>query len=101
MPKTLVRITAMITKDGKYEYVVHEDGSAEILRYGESWRDVTGDHFIGSIVDELAEDRLRYVELRSVCRTLVAALWMCNAYVLPQETQSAIDKALSDFREVK
>lgn len=38
---------------GKYTYIEHDDGRQQVLRYGEPWRDVTGDKFIGALVYEL------------------------------------------------
>ena len=40
-------------EDGKYEYVCHEDGSAEALRYGERWRDCLGDKFTYCMASEI------------------------------------------------
>ena len=44
-------------ENGKYTYVRHCDGSASALRYGEHWRDLTGDKFVGALVDELQSVR--------------------------------------------
>ena len=46
------------TDNGKYETVV-DNGRIEIYRYGELWRDATGDNYILSLlfkIDELGGD---------------------------------------------
>lgn len=57
-------------EDGKYEYVCHEDGSAEALRYGERWRDCLGDKFtycmaseIESLRQQLADQKAYYEQV--------------------------------------
>ena len=36
---------------GKYEIIDHEDGRLEARRYGEPWRDLTGDKLVHSLFD--------------------------------------------------
>ena len=57
-------------EDGKYEYVCHEDGSAEALRYGERWRDCLGDKFtycmaseIESLRQQLTDQKVYYEQV--------------------------------------
>lgn len=40
---------------GKYTVIEHDDGSMEALRYGEPWRDLTGDKLIGAMLAALEE----------------------------------------------
>lgn len=42
--------------DGKYRYIFNHDG-ARALRYGEEWRDCTGDGFILALAQDLEEAR--------------------------------------------
>lgn len=52
MPETKI----YILEDGKYT-IECCGGSMKALRYGEPWRDLTGDKLIGALLDEL--DRIR------------------------------------------
>ena len=45
--------------DGKYTIIQAPTGRTRVLRYGEEWRDVTGDHVIGGLALELQEARER------------------------------------------
>lgn len=51
--------------DGKYSYHFYKDGSSQLLRHGEPWRDTTGDKALLAIIqeyDELREKCLGYEE---------------------------------------
>lgn len=39
--------------DGKYTIIFHDDGKMEALRYGEKWRDLTGDGMVLSMLQEI------------------------------------------------
>lgn len=42
--------------EGKYTYILHDDGRQEALRYGEPWRDLVGDNLVfhlGSTIETL------------------------------------------------
>jgi hypothetical protein len=43
--------------DGKYTVVIKETGGMEALRYGEPWRELTGDGLIYALASELADAR--------------------------------------------
>ena len=45
--------------DGKYTVIQAPTGTTRVLRYGEEWRDVTGDNVIGGLAWELQEARDR------------------------------------------
>ena len=45
--------------DGKYTVIQEPTGETRVLRYGEEWRDVTGDNVIGGLAWELQESRKR------------------------------------------
>lgn len=40
-------------ENGKYTLIRHEDGRMEALRYGEKWRDLTGDKLIAALIDAI------------------------------------------------
>jgi len=50
----LIRVYTL--EEGKY-IIECDGGSVKALRYGEPWRDLTGDKLIGALLDEL--DRIR------------------------------------------
>ena len=39
--------------DGKYTIIFHDSGSMEALRYGEPWRDLTGDGLVLAMLQEI------------------------------------------------
>lgn len=43
--------------NGKYEIIVNKDGTVKCLRYGEEWRDITGDGMVLAMAYEI--DRLK------------------------------------------
>jgi len=43
-------MSEMTLENGKYTLIRHEDGRMEALRYGEKWRDLTGDKLIAALV---------------------------------------------------
>jgi hypothetical protein len=45
--------------DGKYTVIQEPTGETRVLRYGEEWRDVTGDNVICGLAWELQESRER------------------------------------------
>jgi hypothetical protein len=49
--------------DGKYIIIQAPTGTTRVLRYGEEWRDVTGDNVIGGLAWELQEARERIKRL--------------------------------------
>ena len=50
--------------DGKYIIIQAPTGTTRVLRYGEEWRDVTGDNVIGGLAWELQEanERIKRLE---------------------------------------
>lgn len=40
----------LILEGGKYTLIQHDDGRMECLRYGEPWRDLTGDHLVAALL---------------------------------------------------
>ena len=49
--------------DGKYTVIQEPTGGTRVLRYGEEWRDVTGDNVICGLAWELQESRERIKRL--------------------------------------
>lgn len=60
--------------DGKYTVVIKETGGMEALRYGEPWRELTGDGLIYSLATELADAREKLAEYESAFRTDLSKL---------------------------
>ncbi len=75
---------------GKYTYVVTETNS-HVLRYGELWRDATGDKFTYSMAAEIES-------LREQVEKLTEAYDQCGRTV--QEYGKTIDQTESRLREV-
>ena len=65
--------------DGKYTVIQAPTGTTRVLRYGEEWRDVTGDNVIGGLAWELQEARDRIKRLEEAGDAL---LW----YFCPKNT---------------
>lgn len=49
--------------DGKYTVIQEPTGGTRVLRYGEEWRNVTGDNVIGGLAWELQEAREKIAKL--------------------------------------
>ena len=43
--------------DAKYTVIQHRDGRVEAMRYGELWRDLTGDNLVLAMAQEIQELR--------------------------------------------
>lgn len=43
--------------EGKYTYIRYKNGGQKALRYGEEWRDLTGDNLVYWLVVELLQAR--------------------------------------------
>ena len=56
--------------DGKYTVIQAPTGTTRVLRYGEEWRDVTGDNVIGGLAWELQEARDRINRLEELAEEL-------------------------------
>lgn len=51
------------TSDGKYFVIQNDQGYVMVRRYGEAWRDVTGDKLILQLAMDLQDARDRIKEL--------------------------------------
>jgi hypothetical protein len=56
--------------DGKYTVIQESTGGTRVLRYGEEWRDVTGDNVICGLAWELQESRDRIKRLEKSSQQL-------------------------------
>lgn len=65
MPKFKSTDSFIELDDGKYTVVLHEDYTFEALRYGEPWRDLTGDGMIFSMFLEIRLLRSKLEDLRN------------------------------------
>ena len=68
-PGEALRVTV---DDGKYTVIQQADGRMRALRYGEEWRDLTGDGLICALAHEVESLRAKYAEMfngtiRSMC----------------------------------
>lgn len=52
--------------DGKYTYLLDEQGRQIVYRHGEPWRDITGDKFILLMAMEIDELRKKLKQFTSV-----------------------------------
>lgn len=57
----MMRVTL---EDGKYT-VLYGAGVCKALRYGEEWRDLTGDKLIGCMVDRILDQEARLAALEN------------------------------------
>ena len=60
--------------DGKYTVIQAPTGTTRVLRYGEEWRDVTGDNVIGGLAWELQEARDRIKRLEEALTEIELAM---------------------------
>jgi len=63
--------------DGKYTIIQASNGGIRVLRYGEEWRDVTGDNVIAGLAWELQEAR-KHIQRLKDARTKAAANSLAN-----------------------
>lgn len=57
-------MTTLSFANGKYTLIEHLDGRLEALRYGEPWRDLTGDKLVLGLAQEVAILRDALARLR-------------------------------------
>jgi hypothetical protein len=60
--------------DGKYTYIRDDHGNQKALRYGEMWRDLTGDNLIGALAARIEDLELELAE----SKLNVAMLMNCD-----------------------
>ena len=83
--------------DGKYIIIQAPTGTTRVLRYGEEWRDVTGDNVIGGLAWELQEARERIKRLEEAgnelrdCASRIGTVAAGEASVI-RRTQEAIEE---------
>jgi len=47
--------TRITLEGGKYTYIQEDGRGSRALRYGEEWRDLTGDKFVGAMAAKIEE----------------------------------------------
>lgn len=57
-------IDTLKLENGKYECILRDNYPSEVLRYGEKWRNLTGDNFVACLVQEILSLREKCVTLR-------------------------------------
>ena len=83
--------------DGKYTVIQAPTGTTRVLRYGEEWRDVTGDNVIGGLAWELQEARDRIKRLEELgselrdCASRIGTVASGEASII-RRTQEAIEE---------
>lgn len=58
-------------ENGKYTIIRHDDASVEVRRYGEPWRNLTGDKLFGAMLDMIIEHQERIEAIRKETKMLV------------------------------
>ena len=46
-------IESIELEDGKYEWILHDNYTSEVLRNGETWKMIVGDNFILAAMQEI------------------------------------------------
>lgn len=77
--------------DGKYTYILHDDGTQEVLRYGEPWRKLIGDNLVYWMGVEVHNLRTENASLRAeVAQTEFRNERLVSDYASIQEELSTI-----------
>ena len=85
--------------DGKYTVIQAPTGTTRVLRYGEEWRDVTGDNVIGGLAWELQEARDRIKRLEEAGDAVAAIIGPPGSAHWADENQ--VDAAWTNWRKAK
>jgi hypothetical protein len=86
--------------EGKYTYILHDDGRQEALRYGEPWRDLVGDNLVFHLGSTIETLQARVKELEKLAGlnsdiTLLGAESQFTARIIDDLTMGkAIDRAI-------
>ena len=83
--------------DGKYTVIQAPTGTTRVLRYGEEWRDVTGDNVIGGLAWELQEARERIKRLEESENRMLN--WMTED--CPESVKKQLSNAWMKSKEAK
>ena len=62
----------IVLDDGKYKYI-YEKGKQRVLRYGEEWRDLTGDNFVYCLAERATLLEKENAKLRTLLLNLADA----------------------------
>lgn len=63
--------------DGKYTYILYEDGRQVCLRYGEEWRDLCGDNLIRAMAHEI--ESLKEIVTLSPAKVVESPCTVCRS----------------------
>ena len=85
--------------DGKYTVIQAPTGTTRVLRYGEEWRDVTGDNVIGGLAWELQEARDRIKRLEEAGDAVAAIIGPPGSAHWADENQ--VDAAWNNWTKAK
>ena len=85
--------------DGKYTVIQAPTGTTRVLRYGEDWRDVTGDNVIGGLAWELQEARDRIKRLEEAGDAVAAIIGPPGSAHWADENQ--VDAAWNNWTKAK
>jgi hypothetical protein len=62
----MIEVHRIDLMDGKYTYIRWDNGSSEVLRHGEKWRDVTGDNLIYAMACMIEDLQGRLYEMEQI-----------------------------------
>lgn len=71
--------------DGKYSVYQEKDGALQALRYGEKWRDLTGDNLVFNLMVELIEAKKTIKRMEKTFGTISKNLKSTKAQILRGE----------------
>jgi len=57
-------------ENGKYTIIRHDDASVEVRRYGEPWRNLTGDKLFGAMLDMIIAQQRHIEDIRQTAKNL-------------------------------
>lgn len=75
--------------DGKYTYLLNQDGQ-RVLRYGEDWRDLSGDKFVLSMAMKIEEMQYKSGELIKLLQ---------NLDITDENVKARVEKAIKAMQE--
>lgn len=74
---------------GKYTYILNQDGQ-RVLRYGEDWRDLSGDKFVLSMAMKIEEMQYKSGELIKLLQ---------NLDITDENVKAKVEKAIKAMQE--
>lgn len=77
-------MTKIILEDGKYEVSYNNGVDFKALRYGQPWRDLTGDKFVGALCIRIEEQETEIKELKARLDSIHSWI-VCSAIATPED----------------